>query len=409
MQTIAPPKTIQRPKVALISCSVPPSATGQATVLGHLFAISTKEQSLFLTDDMGTERPRTVELPIASYAKLPEPDLDRSKKEATFKSRLKSTVHLLSQIKKRAEIIMSHLKTFKPDVVVVCSASRLDIPATFYACFRLGIPFVVYMFDDPVSQWPPGRFRKLASIFESMWAKSAAGFIAQMEPLADTFFQREGRKPIVIHNPVSPKSFGQKADWPLDQKRPVRLVYTGSLYGAQADAVRNLLRVLDELAGQYELHIYTPQPFELLDSLKLISHYAIRHEYVEGDRIFEIQQQADILFLPLAFQADMRHVLVTASPQKMGEYLASGRPILAHVPEDTFVSQFFKKHQCGVVVNDSSGNDLKSALTKICNDSNARVEMTRRATALAAAEFSIENSQNQFWQILADAALTKKR
>ncbi len=397
MQTLTAPKKLLRPRTVVVSTSVPPSPTGQATVLGHLFEGSTSDNTLFISDDQGTTRKRAGELSTARYEHLSMPVFSNEKITGTFKSRWQTASEMLLEIRKRANEICHFARSFNPEILIACSGSRLDIPAVCYASLKLRIPFIVYMFDDPVMQWGPGRFRTMALLFERVWARLAKGLIAPNELLADGFFERERIRPRVVRNSISPLAFGSGSSVECGQRKPIRIVYTGSLYFAQADAICNFLRALEQSPGEFELHVYTAQSAEYVQTQGVASECLVFHDYVEGNEVYKIQQEADILLLPLAFQLDMRHVLKTASPQKMGEYLASGVPVLVHAPEDAFVSQFFKKQECGLVVNDAS--ELAEAVKRLSSDSDLRSRVVERAR-IASEQFSRQYAQREFWGIV---------
>ncbi len=117
-----------------------------------------------------------------------------------------------------------------------------------------------------------------------------------------------------------------------------------------------------------------------------------------------MQRKADILFLPLGFDTPIPEVIRTASPGKMGEYLASGRPILVHAPADSFVSCYFREHGCGVVVDQSDPGMLSQAIHHILEDTRLRREMGERARARAENDFSLATARTEFLKLLRSGA-----
>ena len=75
-----------------------------------------------------------------------------------------------------------------------------------------------------------------------------------------------------------------------------------------------------------------------------------------------IQRNADILFLPLAFNSPYPEIIKTSSPGEIGEYLAGKKPILVHAPSDSFISWYFRKYNCGCVVDDDDSEKLAAAI-----------------------------------------------
>ena len=63
----------------------------------------------------------------------------------------------------------------------------------------------------------------------------------------------------------------------------------------------------------------------------------------------------------------------------MGEYLASGIPILANVPADSFVSWYFSKYDCGLVVDVNDVEMLRKAVLKLLDNKELRHRLGRNA------------------------------
>jgi hypothetical protein len=120
------------------------------------------------------------------------------------------------------------------------------------------------------------------------------------------------------------------------------------------------------------------------------------HPHVDLQESLAIQHDADMLFLPLAFHSPIPEVLRTSAPGKMGEYLSSGRPILVHAPQDSFLSWFFRQHRCGVVVDSPDCGLLADAVRDILAGSGDLPEMILRARRIADAEFDEVNQAKLF-------------
>jgi glycosyltransferase involved in cell wall biosynthesis len=93
---------------------------------------------------------------------------------------------------------------------------------------------------------------------------------------------------------------------------------------------------------------------------------------VSHPEVVQAQSSAHILFVPFDFNSPVPEVVRTSAPGKLGDYLACGTPILAHVPQDTFVRFYLTKYQCGLVADCDSAEDLKKTLIKLLEDQNLR-------------------------------------
>ncbi|MDQ4023896.1 MAG: hypothetical protein M3217_00170, partial [Actinomycetota bacterium] len=72
------------------------------------------------------------------------------------------------------------------------------------------------------------------------------------------------------------------------------------------------------------------------------------------------------------------------------EYLAARRPILVHAPADSFVSSYFRRHGCGVVVDRSDPAALAEALQWILGDAELRERLAAAAWKRACDDFHPE-------------------
>lgn len=131
-----------------------------------------------------------------------------------------------------------------------------------------------------------------------------------------------------------------KAPWPADVEE-VRIVYTGAIYQAHFDAFRNLVLALDQINLKKTIYIYSSRTQAQLERDGIQGH-VVYHDHVEHRKSIEEQRRADILFLPLAFNSIYPNIIRTSSPGKMGEYLASGRPVLVHAPADHLSTSILK-------------------------------------------------------------------
>jgi glycosyltransferase involved in cell wall biosynthesis len=109
-----------------------------------------------------------------------------------------------------------------------------------------------------------------------------------------------------------------------------------------------------------------------------------------------IQQEADLLFLPLAFNSPYPEIVRTAAPGKMGEYLAARRPILVQAPSDSFIAWYFRHHECGLVVDEDDPARLAQALTLILTDAGLRERLSERAWERAKVDFDLNKARAQF-------------
>ena len=287
----------------------------------------------------------------------------------------------------RARRIARILREQRCEVIVAASGDAYDLPAAYLASQKERVPFVAYYFDDYVYQaWHPVT-RWVSRQLEPRFLRHAAAVIAPNEAMRDELRRRRDVDSVIIRNPCDVGAY----DMAVEPRDRHRIVYTGAVAESHYDAFRNLLRAIE--STPYHLHIYTAQSPDALRALGIDGQVTF-HEHRDASEMPRVQREAGILFMPLAFESRYPVLIRTSSPGKLAEYLAAGRPILAHVPEDSFVARFLREHDCGRVVSDPAL--LRSAIEEAEGD-EARAARARR---LAREEFSIEIARERFLDVL---------
>jgi glycosyltransferase involved in cell wall biosynthesis len=311
---------------------------------------------------------------------------------------------MMKSMSLRSEELACQLRSRNLTAIIGCSGYSLDLPLASELAQKLGVAFIAYLFDDPVFQWTDERLeRPFALLMESLWAPRAAKILAPNEELCSEVHARNQHlgivPPIVIRNATEAGlDIPAEAGLARGPDEPWIIVYTGSVYHAQADAFRNLVEALDWIDDPWEIHVASHQNEEALARNGLVGpHVRMRGRLSHADTI-ALQQQADVLFLPLAFEV-IPEVIRTSAPLKTGEYLASGRPILVHAPEHSWLSRFFRQRNCGIVVDRPDVAQLAAALLRLRKDESLRGRLAARQRNVAG-EFTLEASYRAFWSVI---------
>lgn len=392
-------------RLAIVSTAVPPAPSGQARVLEALFGQEACLPPLWYTDSPSLlepgqprhgeyfvlKQPRFLLLPVASTPRL---------------HRANNWAGLVATVLRRAHEIGAPLRQHRAQAVIGCSGNPFDLPAAFLAARRRGLPFVAWLFDDPVMQWPAEEiYRGFARFWERLWARGAVSVIVPNEAMAATFAARHPAataRVALVRNPAAAACFAPAPPARTADEPHRTIVYTGSVYAAQESAFRNLVGALDLLAGRYVLHIYTQQPESVLTRLGLAGRHVVYHPALPHTEAIAVQRRADVLFLPLSFDSPLGDVILTSAPGKIGEYLAACRPILAHAPADAFVCRFMRQHGAGLVVDSPEPARLAESLLQLDRDDSLRTRLSH-AASLAAEEFRVERVRACLARALAPA------
>lgn len=297
----------------------------------------------------------------------------------------------------RARQITRIVKEQQCAAVLSCSSGDdlLDVPSGYLASRQAKVPFFLYLFDTYAHMWtqPPTQF--IGQWLEPAIVKRAAGVIATNESVRDLLRRQYGVDSLVIHNPCDLEAYANLSKTPRDETQ-VKIVYTGAIYDAHYEAFRNLMTAIDMLGfPAIKAHVYTAQPEAFLAG-KGVRGPIVYHEHAPIASIPQIQHEADVLFLPLSFTTPYPELIKVSSPSKVGEYLAARRPILVHAPTDSFIANYFRQHDCGVVVDKNDPAALAAALKRILDDNDLRERLSANAYERAQKDFSLAAAQEKF-------------
>ena len=393
-------------KIALVSHRLPPSGAGQALVIYRLLQ-NVDETRYCLISPKAAAAPEATNgryaatLPGAHY-ELEKPF--RINRGDRFGLRyVREGMNIPFAVKQHAQRIVEIVRREQCEAIVACTGEVTLLPAAHLASQRLGIPLLAYIFDDySYREWEDPSAAFWARRYERRFIKDAAAVIAPNEILRDDLRHRYNVMPVVIHNSfdISPYEQNGRLTSAIDAKKEVNLVYTGEIYEAHYDAFRNMIRAI-ELLGRPELklHIYTNRLAEDLEKLG-ISGPVVHHPGLPGTEMPRVQMDADILFLPLAFESPYPNLVRTSSTTKLGEYLGARRPVLVHAPKDSFVSWYFRTNDCGVVIDENDPGRLAEGINTILSDNSLCQTMAMNAWECARRDFSIDLSRAAFAELV---------
>jgi glycosyltransferase involved in cell wall biosynthesis len=251
--------------------------------------------------------------------------------------------------------------------------------------------------------WIQPRSRFIGRWLEPFILKRAAGVITTNDFVQQMLRERYGVESVVIHNPCDldayerPLAESENAEQPAND---VRIVFTGSVFEAHFEAFRNLIEALRRIGRpEIKVHIYTAQPAFLLERAQVTGPVVI-HQHEPVFAMPGIQRRAAILFLPLSFNTPYPDLIRVSSPSKLGEYLAAGRPILVHAPPDSFIATYFRRHECGLVVDRNDPGAVAEAVERLLADRELQQRLIANAWQRVQADFSLPAAREKFAQFM---------
>ena len=253
------------PRTGIVSHILPPSPSGQATVLWRLLEGLPPDRYVLLSreryEGTGNTGDGAGKLPVPYFA------FDPSLRVPSFGrfpgSSIRFTGDTILGILDRARQIGEIARKERLDLIVACSGDLVDLPASCLAAQRAEIPFVPYLFDDYLYQWT-GSMRAAARRMEPWVMKHAKAVIVPNEFLREEYAKRYGVRAAVVRNPCPlPDLASLDRATRMFPPGGINIVYTGAVYHAHYDAFRNLVAAI-RMIGRTDirLHLYTAQAAE---------------------------------------------------------------------------------------------------------------------------------------------------
>jgi glycosyltransferase involved in cell wall biosynthesis len=231
------------------------------------------------------------------------------------------------------------------------------------------VPYVLYFFDIYLGNNLLLVNELLAKMFEPRMFRSASMVIVTNEGTERFYRKRygDGFKCAVIQNSVFPESYESKRT-PYIPVEPYTIVFTGNVYWAQQRSLVNLIRAMDGLDDLHaRLHLYVPIGHETLRQF-VAGRANVHLTSAAQSEMPDVQCNATILFLPLSWHTRSPEVIATATPGKLADYMASGRPILIHAPRHAYVNEYARQHGFALSVDEENIEKLDQAVRKLICD-----------------------------------------
>ncbi|PYS24716.1 MAG: hypothetical protein DMF72_04580 [Acidobacteria bacterium] len=391
-------------KIAIVSEWLPPSATGQGLLIYRMLeGIDPNRYCLISGVEYSPNDPDTgyaQRLP-ATYQKFTEgPRLTRGYRYGL--TPIREFINFPLTVWDRARQISALVLREQCDAIVAFTGHASDLPAACLAAKRTRIPFYPYVLDHySYREWRNRVTGFWARRLEGLVMKRATRVIVTNEVLSSDLHRRFGIEPKVIHNSIDLSGYEDASLDPEPLGAEIKIVFTGDVYEAHYDAFRSLLAGLQLLKrNDIRLHLYTPRTSaELAD--KGIAGPIVFHKPLAMEEMIRIQRDAHILFLPLAFNSPYPGLVKTSATTKMGEYMATQRPILVLAPSDSFVSWYFRTHDCGFVVDSCDAMSIAETIERVLGSRDLVQQVITRAWEQAHRDFDIKKAREQFWNLIA--------
>ena len=248
----------------------------------------------------------------------------------------------------------------------------------------LGVPMVVTVCDPPAS-WSADQglgaraTRRMEDAFAAC-LREAARVTTASEGMRQDYRERYGVDSGVLIHAVPAAQVRDPGAAPAPGA-PVRIAFAGSLY-----ARREWDALLDALDGAgWQLGT---RPVQLRVIGRPVEVAPSRRAHVEQMGWLSVEEtighvaDADVAYLPYWFDEARRTSVRLCFPNKMTTYLAAGRPVFYHGPEDASAAAFLRRYPAGVACHTLEPDAILASLVSLFDADgayDAAVRAGRRA------------------------------
>lgn len=372
---------ISKKILIITSSNFPPVGTGTGIIMNRIFKYFNKNSfCILMGNPFKIGRPVDVNLKLkCKYYYCPSPK-EGGKGANTRFNRVSEYLYILLVIIKGYWICRRE----KIDHILAVPWRSFEIAA--YVLHKLlKIQLSVYLFDLYSAHGRMGRFRDyIMKKFEKFFIKSSSATFVMSESLKDLYMKRYDIETIYIPHPVEINNYNIKNKYNQFPQKEINIVFTGQINSGQSILIKNLCVAIKGIHNFFiKLKIFTTGDIKSHRTNLHIFNSFIEVSYAPPQAIIKIQKEADILYLPMAFEQLPPEIIRTASPGKMSEYLAVGKPILVHAPGYSYVSNYAKREGWGYVVNEPGSLGLRKAILQLITEEELRVKLVNNSLKTA--------------------------
>jgi glycosyltransferase involved in cell wall biosynthesis len=262
------------------------------------------------------------------------------------------------------------------DSLVLTSDNGPALIGGYFLAKKMRLPYSLIFFD-PYMGNNLGWFPNLAAwAFQPKLLKNAQHVIVCGNSLITSLRRQVDREylslPISVEVPEMPPNFAQV------NPTTFRILYTGAVYWANADAIRSFVEAIQTLRG-VEFLVYSPQSKEDLARMGVKEGEHVRFGFLPKKELSEFQRSIDLLYLPLSFSEESRKVVELATASKICEYMTSGRPILIHAPDYAYIVHYAQSENFAHVITTIDPEEIRNNLSMLIGNSGYRRRLAENA------------------------------
>jgi glycosyltransferase involved in cell wall biosynthesis len=286
-------------------------------------------------------------------------------------------------------------------------AHRLQFFSAFRAARNLGLKYFISVHDDLLYSLAehPDRFRG-EKYLGHVWQEADGRFVIS-HAMGEEYCRRYGARSFeIITDGVETIPAKPMARSP----QSLRIYFMGLFHRSYEPNLRSLLRAVEHFqrvepairvsvrlrCGSLPPSLTSTSQRVSIEVLPMGSQQDVTRDLAD----------ADLLYLPLPFDADFELFVRFSMSTKMVSYLGSGLPILYHGPRASAAGELLCKHGAALVANSLEMDDLIPCLQQTVHNLDDTVN---QALSLCRSQFSLQGQRRRFWDTILNSASARER
>ena len=317
----------------------------------------------------------------------------------------------------RKNDVLTHVDSYEPDVILYRPVeNRPDLHDLALSLISdLKRPYIIWLMDD----WPRSLKLSNPSAARSMdndiarLCRHANRCLAISEPMAGAFGARYGHHFDVFHNSVDHdawQAITSSAAW----KSSCTIRYSGNLSpDLTLDSLLDLAQAVENLALhrdiQLEIHTQSHWKKNTAHHFEKFSHTNVTEAKLDKKDYYHWLAEADILFIGNNFGDTAQRYLQYSFANKIVEYLASAKPIIAYGPKGLFSMDFLEKPQGVLRIHEPSIAELEKNLNSLAGSQKNRIELGQFNRDFVFSKFDLNMARQAFHTLIKQVSLEEFR
>jgi hypothetical protein len=267
---------------------------------------------------------------------------------------------------------------------------------------RLNVPLVVTIWDPPEYlamnlDLDPVTTRILLREFAHTLRSAARRGVAS-EGMQSEYRRQYGVDSVVMIHGIHPKLRHPAATGPTEGNQFI-IGFAGSMYtDREWQALLGALSSINWCLAGRDITLQV-----LGSTIRLQVQGKMRIEYLGWrplEETVQLMSQVDVTYLPYWFNERYRLAVRLCFPNKLTTYLAAGRPVLFHGPEDSSPARFFHRFPVGVCCHSLEESQIIESLMRLALDHGFYASATQAGQLALDEELSLSIFLRRFSRLI---------